>query len=451
MQTSGELSPLSASTRPLGLSIEASGTGTALQEAILDACAFIIPFAIVSLLVGASPMTVSTLIWTALIFVISNTVLGLYAPKRTAGSMTHRAAVLIAVLIGSVGLMTAFLDGSISGRLGRPLMILCLLATYLIALWHHVRIHQRHLAHRPRTLWIELADEEDRSDQSRTQTDRETVDTRLKIVRRAVLPPIKSGQPHGSSTERLSQEIESHDIECITGHPKTLSDRRLVGSLSQMRLQGVEVISFQSLHEEIHGTVPLRFVTPEWWLNASSAPHPFYLRMIKRIFDLIVSSLALLVLSPLFLLVGLALHLSGGSAVLDRKLRAGQSGKPFQLLRFRLTTDSRRASWINALIRHLRLDSLPQLLNVIRGDMSLVGPRPECPTHVEAHAQNIPYYRERLWTRPGLTGWAQVQFSPQSVRMDPAKATELDLYYLKNMGLILDLHILARSIRHHRS
>lgn len=175
----------------------------------------------------------------------------------------------------------------------------------------------------------------------------------------------------------------------------------------------------------------------------------------KRAFDIAVSGLLLVVLSPLFLLLAIAIRLSSPGPVLFRQERIGLNKKPFTMYKFRSmrvnaeqdtawsgSTDDRR-TWLGSLLRKISLDELPQLFNVFRGEMSLVGPRPEIPYYVERFRETVPLYMVKYQVRPGMTGWAQIH----GLRGDtsiPARV-EHDLWYIENWSLGLDMHILFKT------
>jgi exopolysaccharide biosynthesis polyprenyl glycosylphosphotransferase len=182
----------------------------------------------------------------------------------------------------------------------------------------------------------------------------------------------------------------------------------------------------------------------------------------KRFFDLALGSLMLMVALPVMALAALASLIESGfrDPVLYHQIRIGQDGLPFRLHKFRsMRVDAEadgRARWagkndmritrVGAFLRRTRLDELPQLFNVLRGQMSLVGPRPERPEFVERLAASIPYYAERHRVKPGVTGWAQMLYPYASDEEDAKRKLEFDLYYVKHAGVVLDLIILLQTV-----
>jgi exopolysaccharide biosynthesis polyprenyl glycosylphosphotransferase len=183
--------------------------------------------------------------------------------------------------------------------------------------------------------------------------------------------------------------------------------------------------------------------------------------IIKRALDLACSIVGLVLSSPAMLLIGIAIRLDSKGPAIYRQTRVGLRGRPFEVLKFRsMRTDAEAengAQWaqdedprvtrVGRFLRRYRLDELPQFVNVIRGEMSFVGPRPERPVFVEQLRQKISYYDERHSVRPGLTGWAQVSYHYGASFEDTARKLEYDLFYLKNMSVLFDCAIILKTIR----
>ena len=197
------------------------------------------------------------------------------------------------------------------------------------------------------------------------------------------------------------------------------------------------------------------------WTPTPALPSSSPLAAITRRIAEITLCLALLLLTlPLLLATAIAIRLDSAGPVLFRQIRIGQHGAPFHVLKFRTmrpdaepngpvwaSIDDPRITRIGAFLRRTRIDELPQLLNVLRGEMSLVGPRPERPHFVDLLAREIPGYHDRAAIKPGITGWAQVRFRYGSSVEDSRRKLEYDLYYLRHRSLLLDLLILALTVR----
>jgi exopolysaccharide biosynthesis polyprenyl glycosylphosphotransferase len=182
-------------------------------------------------------------------------------------------------------------------------------------------------------------------------------------------------------------------------------------------------------------------------------------RVGKRAFDLLTASLLLLVSWPFMLLVALAIRLESQGPALYVQERVGENDRPFKLYKFRsmrtdaeqtgarwATVDDDRVTRVGRFIRKVRLDELPQLWNVLRGDMSIVGPRPERPQFVEQFKQRIPYYGLRHCVRPGLTGWAQLRYPYGASEADAIEKLRYDLFYVKNHGFQFDLMVVLQTV-----
>jgi exopolysaccharide biosynthesis polyprenyl glycosylphosphotransferase len=184
-------------------------------------------------------------------------------------------------------------------------------------------------------------------------------------------------------------------------------------------------------------------------------------RIAKRSIDLVLGILGFLVTAPVMLAVALAVRFDSKGPMIYRQTRVGRAGRNFDLLKFRsmradaeasggvcwAAPDDPRVTRVGRFLRRYRLDELPQFINVIRGEMSFVGPRPERPVFVEQLRKVISYYDERHSVRPGITGWAQVQYQYGASVEDAARKLEYDLFYLKNMSLLFDLAIALKTVR----
>lgn len=232
--------------------------------------------------------------------------------------------------------------------------------------------------------------------------------------------------------------------------------------LIECRLAGIDVIELISFFEREAGFLPLNLVRPSWFIYAGGFQSGRAWDAAKRAVDLLASGVLLLISLPVMVLTGIAILIESGprAPIFYRQERVGFGGQLIDVLKFRsMRVDAEAAGqaiWASAqddrvtrvgrVIRALRIDELPQILNVFKGDMSLVGPRPERPAFVEELKQTIPYYAERHQVKPGVTGWAQVSY-PYGASIDDARCKhEFDLYYVKNRSLFLDLFILLQTV-----
>lgn len=221
---------------------------------------------------------------------------------------------------------------------------------------------------------------------------------------------------------------------------------------------GCRVTNETTYYEATFGEVPAAHITPNWFLAADLRGQCEEHAVFKKVFDIVVASIGLALTVPLWPFIALAIRLQGPGGVLFRQTRIGQWGRRFTLYKFRTmrgdaesngstwaTPNDPRVTGIGRFLRRTRLDELPQLWNILKGDMSVVGPRPERPEFVAPLTSLIPFYNERHLVKPGLTGWAQINYRYGSTVADARKKLQLDLYYIKHMTYELDLIILLRT------
>jgi len=243
-----------------------------------------------------------------------------------------------------------------------------------------------------------------------------------------------------------------------------LEDRRKalpVDDLLQCRLDGISVLEQESLYERITGKIAVEALRPSYLIfNEGFSRHP-WADLTKRAFDLGMGILILMVTWPLMVFTAIAVRFDSAGSILFTQERVGRDGHPFVLLKFRsMSADAEKATgpvWakqddpritrVGRFIRKTRLDELPQLVNVIAGHMSIVGPRPEREHFVAELAQKIPYFRQRHVVKPGLTGWAQINYRYGASFEDSLQKLQYDLYYIKNQSLLFDLSILFNTVK----
>jgi sugar transferase (PEP-CTERM system associated) len=238
--------------------------------------------------------------------------------------------------------------------------------------------------------------------------------------------------------------------------------RMPMAELLRHRLAGVRVLDAATLIEEITGRIMLRDLRPSWLVFSSGFGRRSVYRRVKRSIELLLALALFVALLPVFAFVALLVRLTSPGPVLFAQGRVGERGRCFLLYKFRtMHVDAEAKSgpvWaardgdprvtpLGRLLRKSRLDELPQLINVIRGEMSLVGPRPERPHFVEKLGTIIPFYDERHTVKPGITGWAQVKFGYGSNLEDAEEKLQYDLYYIKHMSWVFDIGIMLYTLK----
>ena len=230
--------------------------------------------------------------------------------------------------------------------------------------------------------------------------------------------------------------------------------------LLDCKLSGVRVLDLASYFERALGQLRLDSLRVGWLIFGEGFRQSWRRTTVKRLFDVVIAAGLLLLALPVMLLTALLIVLEDGFAIFYRQERVGLDGRLFKVIKFRsmrndaesdgkprwATLDDERVTRVGRIIRRLRIDELPQLYNVLAGDMSLVGPRPERPYFVDQLTRDIPFYAVRHSVKPGLTGWAQVSYQYGSTVEDSVQKLQYDLYYVKNHTLFLDILILFQTV-----
>ena len=219
------------------------------------------------------------------------------------------------------------------------------------------------------------------------------------------------------------------------------------------------VSTYPSFVENLFERVPNQHITAQWIIDTQSEHESLYKSTLKRVMDIAIATVALILLSPLILIAAVAVKLESPGPVIFRQVRVGQYGQLFTMFKLRsMKADAEKdgARWaskvdnrvtrVGQFLRNSRLDEAPQLLNVIAGNMSLVGPRPERPEFTKKLESNIPFFVHRLLVKPGITGWAQINAAYAASEADSDTKLSYDLYYVKMLSFAMDLRILLRTI-----
>ena len=275
--------------------------------------------------------------------------------------------------------------------------------------------------------------------------------------------PGESGSILGYPLLGMADQLEAlAGAQQISRIVVALEDRRgslPVRELVRLRVQGVYVDDAHTTIAALSGRVWLRTVRPSWFVFSGGFHRSKWTLFLKRTLDLTFALAGLVFCLPLMALVAVAIRLESKGPAIFRQERVGHRSRRFQVLKFRsmredaeaggarwATVDDPRVTRLGARLRKYRLDELPQFWNVIRGDMSFIGPRPERPVFVEELCKHISYYDERHSVRPGLSGWAQVQYPYGASIEDSFRKLEYDLFYVKNMSVLFDCLIVVKTV-----
>ncbi|TPQ29626.1 TIGR03013 family XrtA/PEP-CTERM system glycosyltransferase [Methylomonas koyamae] len=260
---------------------------------------------------------------------------------------------------------------------------------------------------------------------------------------------------------RLTDIVDAANVDEIV---IAVDDRRKklpVEELLDIKMSGVQVMDLQTFYEREQRLVFLAALSPSWLMFSDGFVNSGMRPIVKRSFDIIASLLLLAVSWWLMLLTTVAIYMESGlgAPVFYRQKRVGYRDVPFDVIKFRsmrVDAEKNGAQWasqsddrvtkVGKFIRKYRIDELPQLLNVLKGDMSFVGPRPERPEFVKGFEETIPYYKERHRVKPGITGWAQLCYPYGASEYDTRQKLQYDLYYVKNYSLFLDLTIMLSTV-----
>jgi sugar transferase (PEP-CTERM system associated) len=258
----------------------------------------------------------------------------------------------------------------------------------------------------------------------------------------------------------LESIVAAQKIDRVILSLKERRGRTPMRPLLHLKFKGISVEDAHTVHERITGRIPLENLSPSWLILSEGFRKSPFLQAGKRCVDIAVSFVVLLLTLPLMAVVALAIWMETGAPVLFRQERTGLGGRSFEILKFRsmynnaeengpiwASSDDDRITKVGRFIRKFRLDELPQVFNVFRGEMSLVGPRPERPCFCRMLEEATPYYGLRHTVRPGITGWAQVKYQYGSSVEESKTKLEYDIFYIKHASIFVDLAILFETTK----
>ena len=287
----------------------------------------------------------------------------------------------------------------------------------------------------------------------------------FKIVGFVSLPGEKCLVPFPSVLSAEGPLVSMVNKYCVSEVIVAVGDRRNGGfpiqELLECKLNGIKVSDAAKFYERERGQIRVDSVYPSWLVFGEGFEQGLLRTSVKRVFDLAASTILLVATFPIMLVTALCILVEDGVPILFRQERVGKGGGTFMVLKFRsmrndaekegkpqwATANDPRTTRVGRIIRKLRIDELPQIFNVLKGEMSFVGPRPERPYFVDQLSAKIPYYNTRHSIKPGITGWAQVRYQYGASVEDAVEKWQYDLYYVKNNSLFLDIVILIDTVQ----
>ena len=263
------------------------------------------------------------------------------------------------------------------------------------------------------------------------------------------------------SLDDLPQIIQRLRVDRVVVSLEDARGRLPMNDLLDLKLEGVRFDHLASVYEEFTGRIAVENLRPSWMVFSGGFRKPRTLMIAKRLVDVLASAAGLILGAPLFVAVAAAIRWTSAGPVFYHQTRVGERGRPFRLHKFRtMRTDAEAATGpvfaseqdprvtpIGNFLRRARLDELPQLWNILCGEMSLVGPRPERPEFVKDLTSEIPFYGQRHAVKPGLTGWAQVRYAYAATVADTMEKLQYDLFYIKNLSILLDMLIVFSTVK----
>jgi len=263
------------------------------------------------------------------------------------------------------------------------------------------------------------------------------------------------------NSNSLNTLIKQHDVNTIITAITHEKNADLIKTLIHCSWNGIEVIDMPSIYEQLTGKIPFKHINDMWMLHVVISKPKLYGKFIKPFLEIFIASVLFLLLSPVIIITALLIKITSEGKVFYTQERMGKDTKKFTIIKFRTmvndaesktgavyaSDNDHRITTIGHYLRKWRLDEIPQLINIIKGDMSLIGPRPEREVFIREFEEKIPFYSQRLAVKPGLTGWAQVKFLYASSLQQTEEKLQYDLYYIKNMSLLLDASILLKTIK----
>lgn len=260
----------------------------------------------------------------------------------------------------------------------------------------------------------------------------------------------------------LEKIIKDHNVNAVIVAKPYIRNKNFNRELIKIKMKGVSIYDFETFYEYSMQKLPIKYIEERWLLysNGFDKLGSKTNKRIKRVIDIAISTILILIFSPIGIIISFLIKITSEGPIFFLQERVGENNKVFKIIKFRTmvkNAETKEPKWaeendhritaIGKILRRSRLDELPQLLNVIKGEMSLVGPRPEREFFINKLIKKIPFYSLRFSVKPGLTGWAQINYPYGASEEDALEKLQYELYYIKNMSLLLDLKILLRTFR----
>lgn len=269
------------------------------------------------------------------------------------------------------------------------------------------------------------------------------------------------GYPILGDRYSINNVIRQNDVDLIIAAITHEKHADLIKALINCSWKGIDIIDMPAIYEQLTGKIPFKHINNMWMLHIAIGKPKLYSRLIKPVLEAIIALILFILLIPVMVVLAIVIKCDSRGRIFYTQERVGKDGRKFTIMKFRTMVENAesltgavyaadndpRITKIGRFLRKWRLDEIPQLLNVIKGDMSLVGPRPEREVFIREFEEKIPFYTQRLLVRPGLTGWAQVKFPYASSIEQTEEKLQYDLYYIKNMSFILDFVVFLKTIR----
>lgn len=403
---------------------------------------------------------VSALIY-ALIMTLSMIAIGLYQARLREGVLGFLLRLSAALFLGTVALSLVFYIFP-SLFLGRGVLLLAEMVSFVgISLIRNIIYFSGSTIFKKQILVLGAGERAASITELRRKSDQVGFNILGYVHVRGESDVVESNKVIYLNSSLLEFCVDNNIDEIVIA----INDRRKTLPMPELldcKISGVDIVDVLQFFERETSKIKLDHLHPSYLLYSDGFQQGIGRQNIKRLFDVVISGIFLLLTWPLMAITALSIMLESGfrQPILYRQVRVGEDGKPFQVLKFRsMQTDAEKdgkAQWavkndsritkVGGFIRKVRIDELPQIFNVFKGNMSFVGPRPERPEFVGELSDKIPYFNERHRIKPGITGWAQLSYPYGASEKDSLEKLQYDLYYVKNHSLFLDFLILLQTV-----